>query len=74
MKHSVDFAVPVRHPRDVVGSIQRMAEFNDLVTLLRYELAEARQLYEEQPASELNRGQVRGIISILDLLTTGTRQ
>lgn len=74
MKHSNSSDAVRRNPRDVVGMLQRVPGFDQLIVLLQFELAEARQRYEDQPASELNRGQVKGITAVLDLLTTGTKQ
>lgn len=55
--------------RKGLAHLQRQSQFDDLVTLLEAELVSERALYEEQTASEFQRGQVVMLKKVLTVLT-----
>lgn len=57
--------------KDSLSRLQNMKDFSGLVTVLEQELRHERELYETQPASEHQRGQVVMLKKVISLLTNG---
>lgn len=57
-----------RTAKECLSRLRVDREFESVIVLLQHELAAERKLYEEQAASEYQRGQVQMLKKVLDLL------
>lgn len=51
--------------------VRRTPRFDDFLFLMEQQLETAREVYIEQPASELNRGKVLALKQVVHFLKTG---